>query len=169
MLSPDRSLGGRNNRANQSPSSKQPTTTPPHLERVKTLQVPRKLKVNNDGSESCLFAAKPFVVQTTNVEPSPVHSSGSVYLSTTVRPLLPSLPNPGLHVPSTPSLAARAGRSRRLATAAEPSPSTAAPPVDPRIDRIVDDISGLTLLQATDLVSLLKARPASLSSTARVS
>lgn len=30
--------------------------------------------------------------------------------------------------------------------------------MDPRIGRIVDDISGLTLLQAADLVSLLKAR-----------
>jgi len=30
--------------------------------------------------------------------------------------------------------------------------------VDPKIGRIVDDISGLTLLQAADLVSLLKSR-----------
>ncbi|KAI9574513.1 ribosomal protein L7/L12 C-terminal domain-containing protein [Boletus coccyginus] len=59
---------------------------------------------------------------------------------------------------SLPHLAARAGRSRRLAMAAESSPSSAAPPVDPRIGRIVDDISGLTLLQAADLVSLLKSR-----------
>jgi len=54
--------------------------------------------------------------------------------------------------------------SRRLATAAtESSPKTDAPPPpatsnDPRLTRIVDDISGLTLLQAADLVSLLKVR-----------
>ncbi|KAK7470995.1 54S ribosomal protein L12, mitochondrial [Stygiomarasmius scandens] len=54
--------------------------------------------------------------------------------------------------------------SRRLATAAtESSPKTDAPPPpatsnDPRLTRIVDDISGLTLLQAADLVSLLKSR-----------
>jgi large subunit ribosomal protein L7/L12 len=32
------------------------------------------------------------------------------------------------------------------------------PPADPKIGKIVDDISGLTLLQASDLVSLLKSR-----------
>lgn len=44
--------------------------------------------------------------------------------------------------------------------AAETSSSPAAPPppakVDAKISGIVDDISGLTLLQAADLVSLLK-------------
>jgi large subunit ribosomal protein L7/L12 len=33
-----------------------------------------------------------------------------------------------------------------------------AAPSDPKIGRIVDDISGLTLLQAADLVTLLKSR-----------
>ncbi|PAV21144.1 40S ribosomal S7 [Pyrrhoderma noxium] len=50
---------------------------------------------------------------------------------------------------------------RSLATAA-PSAETPAPPAagpsDPKISRIVDDISGLTLLQAADLISLLKTR-----------
>ncbi|KAG9317621.1 putative ribosomal protein L12 [Chiua virens] len=55
-------------------------------------------------------------------------------------------------------LPSRTGRSRWFATAAEPSPSPSPAPVDPKIGRIVDDISGLTLLQAADLVSLLKAR-----------
>ncbi|KAF8558817.1 ClpS-like protein [Imleria badia] len=59
---------------------------------------------------------------------------------------------------SVPRLASRAGRSRWLATAAEASPSSTPPPLDPTIGRIVDDISGLTLLQAADLVSLLKSR-----------
>ena len=50
-----------------------------------------------------------------------------------------------------------------LATAAtdarKPSASTPPPAAgDPSINRIVDDISGLTLLQAADLVSLLKVR-----------
>jgi len=52
--------------------------------------------------------------------------------------------------------------SRCLATAAaEPSQTTTLPPAtsnDPVINRIVDDISGLTLLQAADLVTLLKSR-----------
>ncbi|KAF5369811.1 hypothetical protein D9758_001355 [Tetrapyrgos nigripes] len=57
--------------------------------------------------------------------------------------------------------------SRRLATAATtPSPKTddvpppppAATSKDVTLNRIVDDISGLTLLQAADLVSLLKTR-----------
>ncbi|KAG0702307.1 hypothetical protein DFH29DRAFT_982371 [Suillus ampliporus] len=39
-------------------------------------------------------------------------------------------------------------------SAASPPP----PPSDPKIGRIVDDISGLTLLQAADLVTLLKTR-----------
>ncbi|KAG2356978.1 ribosomal protein L7/L12 C-terminal domain-containing protein [Suillus spraguei] len=52
-----------------------------------------------------------------------------------------------------------ANRSRWLATETASS-STAAPPPpsDPKIGRIVDDISGLTLLQAADLVTLLKSR-----------
>ncbi|KXN86292.1 54S ribosomal protein L12, mitochondrial, partial [Leucoagaricus sp. SymC.cos] len=51
--------------------------------------------------------------------------------------------------------------SRCLATAAaEPSQASTSPATstDPTINRIVDDISGLTLLQAADLVSLLKSR-----------
>lgn len=55
-----------------------------------------------------------------------------------------------------------ASRSRWLATETAQASSSAPPPppaaVDPRISRIVDDISGLTLLQAADLVSLLKSR-----------
>lgn len=53
--------------------------------------------------------------------------------------------------------------ARRLATAAVDVSSPAPPPLvpnaapsDPKISRIVDDISGLTLLQAADLVTLLK-------------
>jgi len=48
--------------------------------------------------------------------------------------------------------------------AATTSASSSAPPpppsvnLDPKIGRIVDDISGLTLLQAADLVSALKSR-----------
>jgi large subunit ribosomal protein L7/L12 len=55
--------------------------------------------------------------------------------------------------------------ARRLATTtdAPPKPSKSTPPpvvhvADPIIKKIVDDISGLTLLQAADLVSLLKVR-----------
>lgn len=54
--------------------------------------------------------------------------------------------------------------ARRLATATDaPKPSKSTPPpvvpvADPTIKRIVDDISGLTLLQAADLISLLKVR-----------
>lgn len=54
--------------------------------------------------------------------------------------------------------------ARRLATATDaPKPSKSTPPPvfpvgDPTIKRIVDDISGLTLLQAAELVSLLKVR-----------
>lgn len=48
------------------------------------------------------------------------------------------------------------------ATEAQKSSSSFPPPMvpvgDPTITRIVDDISGLTLLQAADLVSLLKVR-----------
>ncbi|CAL1702170.1 unnamed protein product [Somion occarium] len=58
---------------------------------------------------------------------------------------------------------ALAFRSRSLATAAaaETSSSTPPPPSpvsDPKLTKIVDEISGLTLLQAADLVSLLKTR-----------
>ncbi|KAK7696634.1 hypothetical protein QCA50_001292 [Cerrena zonata] len=52
-------------------------------------------------------------------------------------------------------------RSRTLATAAaEASTSTPPPtlPSDPKLTKIVDEISGLTLLQAADLVTLLKSR-----------
>ncbi|KAF9222066.1 ClpS-like protein [Gyrodon lividus] len=62
---------------------------------------------------------------------------------------------------SVPRFASIASRSRWLATAATPSSSSSSssPAVaDPKIGRIVDDISGLTLLQAADLVSLLKSR-----------
>ena len=50
---------------------------------------------------------------------------------------------------------------RALATAAsdlakDASSSPVAGPSDPKISRIVDDIAGLTLLQAADLVSSLK-------------
>ncbi|KAF7776135.1 hypothetical protein Agabi119p4_4528 [Agaricus bisporus var. burnettii] len=52
--------------------------------------------------------------------------------------------------------------SRCMATAATEAPSpSAVPPAtskDAVINRIVDDISGLTLLQAADLVTLLKSR-----------
>ncbi|PPR02457.1 hypothetical protein CVT24_002006 [Panaeolus cyanescens] len=58
-----------------------------------------------------------------------------------------------------------ANSSRWLATAAEAQKSTPTPPpsaaqaaADPTIERIVNDISGLTLLQAADLVTLLKSR-----------
>ncbi|KAA1465969.1 ClpS-like protein [Dentipellis sp. KUC8613] len=52
---------------------------------------------------------------------------------------------------------------RRLATAAPEASSSAAPPppavpTDPKLNKMVDDISGLTLLQAADLVTLLKTR-----------
>jgi large subunit ribosomal protein L7/L12 len=48
-----------------------------------------------------------------------------------------------------------------MATAATEASTSAAPPpanVDPKISAIVDDISKLTLLQASDLVALLKVR-----------
>ncbi|KJA24644.1 hypothetical protein HYPSUDRAFT_200512 [Hypholoma sublateritium FD-334 SS-4] len=48
--------------------------------------------------------------------------------------------------------------SRCLATAAKVKAAPAAAAVDPTISRLVDDISGLTLLQASDLVTLLKTR-----------
>ncbi|KAI0091949.1 ribosomal protein L7/L12 C-terminal domain-containing protein [Irpex rosettiformis] len=51
-----------------------------------------------------------------------------------------------------------AGSSRWLATAAPAESSSAPLPSDPRLVKIVDDISGLTLLQAADLVTLLKSR-----------
>ncbi|KAJ3569348.1 hypothetical protein NP233_g5108 [Leucocoprinus birnbaumii] len=49
--------------------------------------------------------------------------------------------------------------SRCLATAAAESSSTPANSNDPTLNRIVDDISKLTLLQAADLVTLLKEKP----------
>ncbi|KAJ7499262.1 ribosomal protein L7/L12 C-terminal domain-containing protein [Mycena latifolia] len=55
--------------------------------------------------------------------------------------------------------------SRWLATATAAAPKSAPPPPapgkaskDPTISRLVDDISGLTLLQAADLVTHLKSR-----------
>jgi large subunit ribosomal protein L7/L12 len=50
-----------------------------------------------------------------------------------------------------------------MATAAEAASSSAPPPPpatssNPKINQIVDDISGLTLLQAADLVTVLKVR-----------
>ncbi|RDB20444.1 54S ribosomal protein L12, mitochondrial [Hypsizygus marmoreus] len=67
--------------------------------------------------------------------------------------------------PTTYSRCSRiATTSRCLATSTEAS-STSTPPPPPAktsndvlVSRIVDDISGLTLLQASDLVSLLKSR-----------
>lgn len=53
-------------------------------------------------------------------------------------------------------------RSRTLATAAADASTSAPPPPstpsDPKLTKLVDDISGLTLLQAADLVTLLKVR-----------
>lgn len=64
----------------------------------------------------------------------------------------------GLQQPDCPS--SLAGSSRWLATAAaEASSSTPPLPSDPKLVKIVDDISGLTLLQAADLVTLLKVCP----------
>jgi hypothetical protein len=56
------------------------------------------------------------------------------------------------------SIAPLARRSRCLVTEAASSSTASSPPPpsDPKIGRIVDDISGLTLLQAADLVTLLK-------------
>ncbi|TCD70505.1 hypothetical protein EIP91_003266 [Steccherinum ochraceum] len=51
-----------------------------------------------------------------------------------------------------------ASSSRWLATAAAEGSSSQATSADPKLSKIVDDISGLTLLQAADLVSLLKSR-----------
>ncbi|OSX60581.1 hypothetical protein POSPLADRAFT_1171668 [Postia placenta MAD-698-R-SB12] len=58
-----------------------------------------------------------------------------------------------------------ASSSRCLATAAPAAASESAPPppspsvaADPKLNKIVDEISGLTLLQAADLVTLLKSR-----------
>ncbi|KAH7916691.1 ribosomal protein L7/L12 C-terminal domain-containing protein [Hygrophoropsis aurantiaca] len=62
---------------------------------------------------------------------------------------------------STSRYASLTTSSRWLATEAASSSTSKPPPpasVDPRIGRIVDDISGLTLLQAADLVTLLKSR-----------
>lgn len=49
-----------------------------------------------------------------------------------------------------------ASSSRWLATASAESSSPAAVPLDPKLSKIVDDISSLTLLQAADLVTVLK-------------
>ncbi|KAJ3998619.1 ribosomal protein L7/L12 C-terminal domain-containing protein [Lentinula boryana] len=66
---------------------------------------------------------------------------------------------------SFPSSSRTASSSRRLATAATAATKSSASPPPPlakssdaTINRIVDDVSGLTLLQAADLVSLLKSR-----------
>ncbi|KAI0786406.1 ribosomal protein L7/L12 C-terminal domain-containing protein [Abortiporus biennis] len=54
--------------------------------------------------------------------------------------------------------------SRWLSAAAAEATSSSTPPpppavsADPKLNKIVDDISGLTLLQAADLVTLLKSR-----------
>ena len=63
-----------------------------------------------------------------------------------------------LSFPPPPLLTVCRTSSRCLATAAKAAPAAAA--VDPTISRLVDDISGLTLLQASDLVTLLKVRTA---------
>ncbi|RXW25791.1 hypothetical protein EST38_g72 [Candolleomyces aberdarensis] len=72
-----------------------------------------------------------------------------------------------LRVLSRPPVVARCSRTtygvrRWASTEAAPSTSSAPPPPatsnDPVISRIVDDISGLTLLQAADLVTQLKTR-----------
>ncbi|KAF8735661.1 hypothetical protein AX14_001716 [Amanita brunnescens Koide BX004] len=67
---------------------------------------------------------------------------------------------------SRPSIFSYASRQsfRLLATATEQSSQSTTPPppptpADPKISRIVDDISGLTLLQAADLVTSLKEKP----------
>ncbi|THH33730.1 hypothetical protein EUX98_g439 [Antrodiella citrinella] len=51
-----------------------------------------------------------------------------------------------------------ASSSRWLATAAAEGSSSTPAPSDPKLSKIVDDISTLTLLQASDLVTLLKSR-----------
>ena len=86
-----------------------------------------------------------------NVVCSPV--SQTRIITSTVQPI-ELIPKPN----STPVYA---GRSRCLATASTAASSSTPPPPpatssDPRISKIVDDISGLTLLQAADLVALLK-------------
>ncbi|KAH8118480.1 ribosomal protein L7/L12 C-terminal domain-containing protein [Phellopilus nigrolimitatus] len=53
------------------------------------------------------------------------------------------------------TLAAAAVTHTESSSTPPPLPST---PSDPKISSIVDDISGLTLLQAADLVTLLKSR-----------
>ncbi|OJT07349.1 54S ribosomal protein L12, mitochondrial [Trametes pubescens] len=63
--------------------------------------------------------------------------------------------------PAVISPRAFANASRYASTeAAAASSSAPAPPLstDPKLNKIVDDISGLTLLQAADLVTLLKSR-----------
>ncbi|KAI0260511.1 ribosomal protein L7/L12 C-terminal domain-containing protein [Gloeopeniophorella convolvens] len=79
-----------------------------------------------------------------------MHSRLSLSLRSVARHRLPARP---------PTAALRA---RALATtAADASTSTPAPPplpTDPALNKLVDDISALTLLQAADLVTLLKTR-----------
>ncbi|KAI0734960.1 ClpS-like protein [Fomitopsis betulina] len=65
------------------------------------------------------------------------------------------------HRAARPSTFASSSRCLATAAAAEASstpPPPPAGPADPKISKIVDDISGLTLLQASELVSLLKTR-----------
>ncbi|KAJ7667667.1 ribosomal protein L7/L12 C-terminal domain-containing protein [Mycena polygramma] len=76
-----------------------------------------------------------------------------------------------LRVAGRPNFVAGSSRSpissRWLATATQAAPKSSPPPPppgkasaskDPTISRLVDDISGLTLLQAADLVTHLKSR-----------
>ncbi|KAI0069223.1 ClpS-like protein [Artomyces pyxidatus] len=68
-----------------------------------------------------------------------------------------------LRAVSRSRLAPRPHSLRWLATAAAETSSASAPPPpvvpsDPKLGKLVDDISGLTLLQAADLVTLLKTR-----------
>ncbi|KIL68204.1 hypothetical protein M378DRAFT_939290 [Amanita muscaria Koide BX008] len=61
------------------------------------------------------------------------------------------------------SRCSRVSSLRWMATATEATSQSTPPPpspspADPKISKIVDDISGLTLLQAADLVTLLKSR-----------
>lgn len=87
----------------------------------------------------------------------PVTSCGSVRLRACQRCTPASL----TCVPASPSTFASSSRCLATAAAAEASstpPPPPAGPADPKISKIVDDISGLTLLQASELVSLLKVR-----------
>ena len=69
------------------------------------------------------------------------------------------LPHPAFSTSSRRlTLAAENVPSRSPAPPPPLAPSAASPVSDPKISRIVDEISTLTLLQAADLVSLLKVR-----------